>query len=894
MAAYPRGSEWRKWDLHLHAPGTKLNDGYGSPVDWDRFCNALESSDVAAFGITDYFSFDSYFELVDQFAQRYPTSSKVFFPNLELRLNETVNKDVQTVDVHVLLRPDLSKHTANRLLQDLKTEMHEAGGTRKLSCAELNTTTQYETATVTRDALTHAIQTTFGDERGRKANTMVVVAANDSGIRAISEQKRKANLADAIDKMADAMFGNSSNSAWYLRRDRLEDGSVSKPKPVYGGCDAHTFPQLDEWLGKEVTSEGAQKSITWIKADVTFEGLQQTLVEPQERVRIQPTLPDRKEPYKYISRVRFADTSDFPPEIVFNRNLVSIIGSRSSGKSALLAYIAHAIDPAYTVDQQMATGLFDKRSDAGPAAARTWSEVSAMNYAVEWGDPSVTNGKVIYIPQNSLFALSARPNDITAKIQPALYRLSAQYRAAHEQALRTTEAENTGIREAVREWFRLSGEITTAKGRIRDHGDKKAIEATRVSLEAEIEKMRKQTQLTDADVAAFESLTGTFRTIDARLSAIIEEAAALAPYVDASPGQRNQITEDVQVDVRVKPSTNELPTGLSDRVGELVETAHDTLFKQLAAELIGHQSALDAERETLGARRSQLELDNADLIKKNTASAQLDTLIQTHGAQISALTAIDTEESKLAQHLAEQAAHIRAIEDHFTSRAASTDPLTRMFETESNDLDGMSFGFEEQIEEDVVETISERFNKQERSIYIDSERRLVDLARAQREPGPFLDALAAGRQKLKQGVEASAAAVETLCATPAIRFYALLDGDRIGGFERSSMTPGKQALFALTLTLSESEEAWPLLIDQPEDDLDSRAVYDTIVPYLTERKRERQILMVTHNANLVVGADSEQVVVTNRHGEDRKNRGGQTFAYVTGSLEHSTPLRKAE
>ena len=76
---------------------------------------------------------------------------------------------------------------------------------------------------------------------------------------------------------------------------------------------------------------------------------------------------------------------------------------------------------------------------------------------------------------------------------------------------------------------------------------------------------------------------------------------------------------------------------------------------------------------------------------------------------------------------------------------------------------------------------------------------------------------------------------------------------------------GKQALFALTLILNESQEPWPLLIDQPEDDLDSRSIYLAIVPYLGERKKERQIIMVSHNANLVIGADSEVVIVANRH-----------------------------
>jgi hypothetical protein len=55
------------------------------------------------------------------------------------------------------------------------------------------------------------------------------------------------------------------------------------------------------------------------------------------------------------------------------------------------------------------------------------------------------------------------------------------------------------------------------------------------------------------------------------------------------------------------------------------------------------------------------------------------------------------------------------------------------------------------------------------------------------------------------------------------------------------------------------------------------------------RKRERQIIMVTHDANLVIGADSEEIIVANRHGDDRQNKDGRMFEYLTGSLEHSKP-----
>ena len=56
---YGRGSEWRRWDLHLHAPGTTLADQFG---DWDEFVEAVEAADpsIAVVGITDYASIRAY------------------------------------------------------------------------------------------------------------------------------------------------------------------------------------------------------------------------------------------------------------------------------------------------------------------------------------------------------------------------------------------------------------------------------------------------------------------------------------------------------------------------------------------------------------------------------------------------------------------------------------------------------------------------------------------------------------------------------------------------------------------------------------------------------------------------------------------------------------------
>lgn len=58
MAKYPKGSEWRIWDLHIHTPGTAKNDQYGNDeAAWEAYIAKLEeNTDVAVLGITDYFS----------------------------------------------------------------------------------------------------------------------------------------------------------------------------------------------------------------------------------------------------------------------------------------------------------------------------------------------------------------------------------------------------------------------------------------------------------------------------------------------------------------------------------------------------------------------------------------------------------------------------------------------------------------------------------------------------------------------------------------------------------------------------------------------------------------------------------------------------------------------
>ncbi|MGZ9709407.1 TrlF family AAA-like ATPase [Glaciimonas sp. GNP009] len=91
------------------------------------------------------------------------------------------------------------------------------------------------------------------------------------------------------------------------------------------------------------------------------------------------------------------------------------------------------------------------------------------------------------------------------------------------------------------------------------------------------------------------------------------------------------------------------------------------------------------------------------------------------------------------------------------------------------------------------------------------------------------------------------------------------DGAALMKREFSQLSLGQQQSVLLALILS-SDSKRPLIIDQPEDNLDSEFIFHTFVPVLRRAKERRQVIIVTHNANIAVLGDAEQLIVlkTNR------------------------------
>lgn len=109
-------------------------------------------------------------------------------------------------------------------------------------------------------------------------------------------------------------------------------------------------------------------------------------------------------------------------------------------------------------------------------------------------------------------------------------------------------------------------------------------------------------------------------------------------------------------------------------------------------------------------------------------------------------------------------------------------------------------------------------------------------------------------------------------------------GIKYDGLELEKLTPGVKGIVLLILYLEmDKNDRRPLLIDQPEENLDNQSVYKVLTGYFKKAKNRRQIILITHNPNLVVNTDSEQVIVASF--EKTPPSGEPKITYSLGSLE---------
>ena len=103
----------------------------------------------------------------------------------------------------------------------------------------------------------------------------------------------------------------------------------------------------------------------------------------------------------------------------------------------------------------------------------------------------------------------------------------------------------------------------------------------------------------------------------------------------------------------------------------------------------------------------------------------------------------------------------------------------------------------------------------------------------------------------------------------------------MGGRPLGDLSPGEKGALLLVFYLLIDQSECPLLIDQPEENLDNQSVFKVLVPFIREARRRRQVILVTHNPNIAVVAGADQVIFCAMDKHD-----GFRLSYVSGAIEN--------
>ncbi|RYE19257.1 MAG: hypothetical protein EOP45_12910 [Sphingobacteriaceae bacterium] len=377
------GSQWRKWNFHVHTKGTNKNDQFSSPTMENFFCafyKAAYEAQVSAIGITDCFSIEKYVEAIeyrrnisnkiDSIGNKLFNESEVefinsifIFPNVELRMLPSTDS-AKLVNIHCLFNPDFVIDLENDFFSHVENQdgykMNRYGITsygKFLDSTIPEEHRQYAKGIENFVINLEALNKLISKKRFRDNTLFVVSNSSNDGASGIQKHYKSfeneggslVGLRRSIYKISDAIFSANERDikyfvgkkslgkanydyATYKREVEEVINNQGSLKPCLVGCDAHKEEELF-------------KKFTWVKADLNFEGLRQICFEPEYRVKVQANQPDFKEEKLLIEKVKFISPNNvFSSEPIFlNPNLNVIIGGKSSGKSILLYAIAKTL-----------------------------------------------------------------------------------------------------------------------------------------------------------------------------------------------------------------------------------------------------------------------------------------------------------------------------------------------------------------------------------------------------------------------------------------------------------------------------------------------------------------------------------------------------------------------
>ncbi|NMM80895.1 hypothetical protein B2J86_08140 [Acidovorax sp. SRB_14] len=953
-----RGSLWHRWDPHIHAPGTAMNDQFSGHYPWQEFFTRVNQQEppIRALGITDYFLVDTY----EKACQAKSTGSlpgvELLFPNIEIRLSIGTASS-SAINAHLLFSPDDSDHLdrIRRLMASFKfrylrdeyrcerSELIRLGRAHDASIVD-------EGAALTTGVNQFKIdfeelRETWETNDWFRNNCLIAVAVGErdgtSGLR--DESSSFAALRTNIEGFAHIIFSaNPKQAAFYLGKGvvPLEElnakwGGV---KPCLHGSDAHAHAKI----GKP-----ALDRFCWLKGALSFETLRQACMNPEGRAFIGKEPPRGALPSNAIRSVSVSNAPWMAPaSIQLNPGLVAIIGARGSGKTALADFIAMGGCAAsrHLSDKSFLRRAADHLKESEAQLRWESGEDTSNAYSAVDDEDLIDAPHVQYLSQqfvDQLCSAEGLEDPLVREIErvvfdahPDMDRLDA---TSYEELLDIRlEGARTSRCRNVDAISRLSETMTLEQARkdglpalTRDLGEKnKAILNDETNMRAlmpkgnEIRAKRhdtvseavdaKRAQVLKAKVRleALQHLTADIKNMREQvLPNMIDdlrqdrEDAALpnadwdqfrlvfAGDVDAVLTQRLLETRRTLLSLEGEPATPALDVEADPNMALVAEG--DDLSKYPLALLEQELARLrklvgmDAQNE----RRFKLIADRVS--KAKIAAAKVDAEI------VKGKGATERLEALRQQRRAAYVGVFQAVLDEEKALAELYEPLKAQIAVAQGSLAKLTFTVRRDVDlaawcdrgESLLDLRSSGAFKGKGSLRNIAELTLHeawrsgDAARAGEALLQFISAHSGDlRVQRPEHMELKTWARQVSVWLFSTDHISVSYGLEFDGVPIERLSPGTRGIVLLLLYLAvDSQDDRPLIVDQPEENLDPQSIYDELVVEFQRAKLRRQVIIVTHNANLVVNTDADQVIVAHcgNHEPGRLPR----MSYVSGGLE---------
>lgn len=993
---YPKGSEWRKWDLHIHTPasfhwnGQKFNGDPCSPQNADlvdEMIHALNSAEPEVFAIMDYWTFDGWFALKHRLAQDdAPKLTKTVFPGIELRL-------VAPMEGRLNAHAIFSNEVDDQVLNDFQAGLKIALIDRPLSDYSL----RHLARTVGED---HLIRQGYKKEDVDRDDAIAFMAgAKIAEIKCESYKQALKNVPKNLalgfmpfstnDGLADVKWGEhysyvlelfehspifetrnidlwaafaglktEANKNWIKN---LQNALGNTPRLAISGSDAHEFIGVPGNNDRRGYGHYPSGKATWIKANPTFQGLQQAIKEPAKRSFI-GVIPPKLQMIKdnksiFIDKVKVSKIpqSTFngrwleDTELNLSSDLVAIIGNKGSGKSALADIIALLGN-----SKQSKHFSFLKenrfRGKTGEPAKHFFGQVT-------WGDEKVLEKNlnenpanenmeyVKYIPQGHFEELcnahvDGHSDAFEQELRSVIFSHSDETTrlGAHDfkQLIEQQERALRGLFDSLRdELHKLNRKISSIEVQMSDETRKTIKEELHQKnrlLEEHIKvKPEEVPEPTNGTTQEEQLISDELTDIEQQIEVISTQKAGhrieltkLAMKEKAS----SDIKEGIEVVKRsiahFKAEYSNSATTLDIDIEALVSLeikeqilseVDDCVSTRIAAIKVDNET-FDIDRKNLISRRTLL---NTSLNGPQLAYQQHLELLKSW--QVKRLEIVGTQDlPDTVEGLTHRLQQLNQLPLERVSLQAERMSITKqifdLLDEQRANRENLFKPVQELIQNN--ELIRDEYKLQFKSEIISTAQIIYDklFALVKQNTGKFRGE-GEGLSLLKDminthdiGNKSSLLAfVQTLhneldAASTLPGIESLLKKGRttnevydlIFGLEYleprytlmfqdaqiSQLSPGQRGALLLIFYLLVDKDNNPIILDQPEENLDNETIVSLLVPVLTEAKHKRQIIMVTHNPNLAVVCDAEQII----HCEFTRSN-SHNISYSSGAIECS-------